>query len=98
MKAIYKFPLGDDKKTVIKIPKDAKILSVQEQFSEGVMWALVDTEKEVEERFFESFLTGKEIKLFTPNYIYLGTYQTDGGNFVVHVFEITNRVSEVTPF
>ena len=90
MKAIWKFPLGDDRKTVIKMPKDAVWLTVHEQFREGVIWAMVnipDTPEDYEERVFESINTGREFEL-TPNHNYIGTYHIDGGNYVVHVFEV----------
>lgn len=87
MKAIYKFHLGNDFDIKIEMPKGAKILSVQEQFREGVLWAIVDPEAEVEPRTFKSVLTGHEFDT-NGKEIYIGTYQIDFGNYVVHVFEI----------
>lgn len=87
MKAIWKFQLGREIIVSKRMPKGAKILSVQGQFREGAIWALVEVNAEPEDRIFVSLLTGEEFEL-TDKHIYLGTYQIDSGNHIVHVFEI----------
>lgn len=87
MKVIWKFPLSHDFDITIKMPKGAKILCVQEQFREGFIWAMVDPDAETEARIFKSVLTGAEFET-NGKEIYIGTYQVDHGNYVIHVFEI----------
>jgi hypothetical protein len=86
MKTIWKFELSPDN-MVLKMPKRAKVLSVQTQLGKPCIWALVDTENGFEERTFEIFGTGHEIPDDGAERIFLDTFQLHNGMFVFHAFE-----------
>lgn len=88
MKSIWKFPMRIESHQSISMPKDAVILSVQDQFGEVMMWAIVDTEASNEDRVFFIYGTGHKYP-DTPKLklTYITTFQQDGGNYVWHVFE-----------
>lgn len=85
-KTIWKYTLSETISTVL-IPKGSKILTVQLQFNEIAIWALInDTETEKEERKFQIIGTGHNINHGPGDYI--GTFQMNGGMYVFHVFEV----------
>lgn len=87
-KVIWKFPIETTDKQEISIPKGANILCVQTQFNEPNIWAYVNPKAPLENRIIEVFGTGHPINESDDiNRRYIGTYQTDGGNFVFHVWE-----------
>lgn len=72
-----------------ELPTGAKILRVSEQHGMIVIWFLTRFESgPTEYRRFVVVLTGQESEWALPDQ-YLGTAVLDGGNFVVHVFEVT---------
>jgi hypothetical protein len=86
MKTIYKYPLSVSDKQTIKMPVGAQILTVQVQESAPCIWALVESEKEDEDRYIEIFGTGRQIHVdMGIDRYYIGTFQQ--GPFVWHVFE-----------
>lgn len=87
MKRIFKFPLQITDIQKIRMPKDSTILTVQVQKETPCLWALVDTDKEAEERFIQIIGTGHPVP---ENVIrYIGTFQALENNwFVGHVFEV----------
>ncbi len=86
MKEIWKFEL--EFYSTFQLPKGAEILTVQLQKDKPCIWVLVDTERELEERHFETFGTGHEISYKKGvSKIYVGTYQIANGSLVFHVFE-----------
>lgn len=90
MTTIWKFSIEIKKRVVVNMPKDAEILCVQTQFNEPEIWAMVNPESEIlQARLFEVFGTGHEMKdvMFGYKRKYIGTFQTDAGNYVFHVFE-----------
>lgn len=88
MKSIWKFLLNSDSTTILLMPKDAKILSIQIQNDRPVMWVMVDTDSEFEKRRFEPIMTGQEFEINRSDQRYIGTYQMLRGMYVVHVFEM----------
>jgi len=90
MKRIWKFPFAIESPIEIEMPKGAEILSVQSQFNEPMMWALVDPLKEKETRRFQIFGSGHDVpdvgEFSERNYI--ATFQVDDGNYVFHLFEL----------
>ena len=87
MKTIHKFDIsGIDCK--IRMPKKAKILTIQNQKENYSLWAEVDTQEPDEWVLFEIFVTGQEIKDDGVNREYISTIQSSGGNFVVHIYRI----------
>ncbi len=92
MNTIWKYELEFEKITRLQVPKDAEILTVQrdDKTNKPCVWIMVSTENEKEERLFELFGTGHEIKWdMGVNRKYIGTYQYQKGEFVGHVFEYT---------
>ncbi|GAI60505.1 unnamed protein product [marine sediment metagenome] len=87
MKTIHKFPLQVADLQEMKMPKDSTILTVQVQKGTPCLWALVDTDKETEDRFIRIIGTGHSVPENVLRYI--GTFQALENNwFVGHVFEV----------
>ncbi len=86
--SIWKFQLNVRVNQKIFLPKDAKILSVQNQNEFPCIWAIVDVNNEKEEREFEIIDTGKQEIPFGKNLIFIGTFQLNYGTYVGHLFEI----------
>ena len=82
MKQIWKFRVN----TTIQMPMEAKILTVQLQDGEPMMWLVVDTENELESRKFTIVGTGNSFDDKDAKYI--GTFQEPP--FVWHLFEIVH--------
>lgn len=84
---VYKYPLTRTYHE-IEMHKGAKVLCVQTQRNEGCLWVLCDPIASVEIRKFIVIGTGQRVDepIFLREY-YIGTFQTDGGNYVFHVFE-----------
>lgn len=87
MKTIWKFNVGGIGQTTIEMPKGAKILSVQAQRGEVVMWAAVDERAKVEPRAFIVVGTGYREAVNEHTCQFLGTVQLYDGDLVLHVFE-----------
>jgi len=79
MKQIWKFRLN----TTIQMPMDAQILTVQKQDGEPTIWAMVNTENELETRNFTMVGTGNSFD--DKDMKYIGTFQDSP--FVWHLFE-----------
>lgn len=84
MQTIHKFPLKDALEQQVSLPYEARILSVQEQNGELVMWAQVNILHKKEPRKFMMYDTGQEVNEYDLDYI--TTVQRSNG-LVVHVFE-----------
>ena len=92
METIWKYELAFESITRLKVPQNAEILTVQQdqKTNKPCIWVMVNTENEKEERIFELFGTGQEIKFdMGVDRKYIGTYQYQKGEFVGHVFEYT---------
>lgn len=93
MKTIFKYELTFNGITIINMPIGAEILTVQKDDKTNIpcIWAMVDTQSEIEKRYFELFGTGNNIPVcMGVNRKYIGTYQYQKGEFVGHVFERIN--------
>lgn len=84
MKLIWKFPLSLTDSVIVKMPKNAKIISLQVQNEIPTIWAIVNDDQEFEERKFNIYPTGswldEELKQ-----AYIETIQIR--KLVFHVFE-----------
>ena len=85
MRTIWKYTLEDPNQK-IDMPKDAKILTVQEQHGLPCIWAEVDKDAPLEERTFVVVGTGHDIDFSNGEYI--GTYLICNDNLVWHVYEL----------
>lgn len=93
MKTIYKFPLKITDIQKVSMPKDSTILTVQVQRKIPCLWALVETDKQAEERSFRIITTGHPI---LNNIIrYIGTFQVLESDYVGHVFEIKQEKEHI---
>ena len=84
MKEVWKYKLRSADRQTVTMPAAAEILQVDDQFSELVMWALVDRDAQN--------TVSREIEMFTTGHpmdeairIYIGTVLI--GSLVWHVFE-----------
>lgn len=82
----YKLSIGI---TTLKIPAPAKILSVQTQEGEPMVYAMVDDKKEFVEKKILTVMTGKENDL--EGFRFIGTLMLSGGMFVLHAFEKVDK-------
>ncbi len=74
---------------IINMPKGAKILSVQKQYNDYQLWALVFPDLPSEKRHFKTLITGegfnfKDIK----DLKFISTLQFNAGSFILHLFEV----------
>jgi hypothetical protein len=83
---VWKFPLLVCDDQIILMPDQAEILCVQRQGELACLWALVDPHETLVPRRF--FVVGTGHELPQRNLKYVGTFQTDDGVFVWHVFEV----------
>lgn len=85
---IYKYTLQKVEITEVVMPKNAKILTAQEQFGNVCVWCLVDPLADTEIRRFGIYATGWPIScLDSINMKYVATFQSMGGSLVHHLFE-----------
>ena len=85
-KTIWKFPLKTTDEQVVEMPSGAEILSVQTQYGEPCVWAMVDPTHKRVAKVFHIFGTGHRIP--EANRKFIGTYQLEGGALVFHLFEV----------
>ena len=90
MSLVYKYsiPVGDYRN--VELPEGAEILTVQAQFDEPHMWALVDPDAPMVTRKFLLLGTGHSCDEDISRSDYIGTYQLHGGGLVFHLFELTD--------
>lgn len=79
---IYKYPLKLEVVQKVEMPEDAKILSAQLQNGVLCIWALVSTDRELEDRTIHTIGTGWETDFL---YKFISTVQIDG--LVWHIFD-----------
>ena len=60
-RVIYKYQMPVKEAFTMKLPIDAKIIRVDAQDGYFWMWALVNTENDIEERYFGAYKTGGSI-------------------------------------
>ena len=82
---IYKYPFPVIQNVTIKMPKGARILTVQMQGENPYIWAIVDQNMTKEDRHFKVYGTGHDLNM-KQNEEYIGTWQE--GSFVWHLFEV----------
>lgn len=89
MIVICKYVLPDRNGPIpLNLPEGARILSVQPQEEKTCLWALVDTDRPREVRFFRLYDTGAPIDpALAERMRHLATVQK--GVYVTHVFELS---------
>ena len=85
---VWKYEIKPNK-VIVEMPKDAEILTVQNQHGRVCIWALVNPENEKEKRHFEVYGTGYDIFIygFDTKLKYINTFQLFSGDLVFHLFE-----------
>lgn len=89
MKVIYKYllsPIHHNAVHEINMPKGAKILDIQNQPDNIVIWAMVNPKHDLKKRVFYIAGTGFELHENIRYYDYLKTIQRLG--YVWHIFEV----------
>ncbi len=81
---IWKFPVPVADSFAVNMPVGARLLSVQVQHGEPVMWALVDPAASMELRRFHVYGTGHPVGSEAGEFV--GTFQIHGGSLVFHLF------------
>jgi hypothetical protein len=82
---VWEYPLTMIDDTVLDLPQDAEVLTVQWQHEHPCLWVLVDPTAPTERRVFRIVGTGHPI---SGDVRYVGTVQLDGGALIFHVFEV----------
>lgn len=84
---IYKYALPVEDSATISMPRGARILCVQTQYSEPQIWAVVDSTAPKVARKLAVRGTGHDAAgLYSGAYV--GTFQMHGGALVFHVFDL----------
>ena len=91
-KTIWKFQLKTEDIQTIKMPKGSEVLTVQTQYDQPVLWAIVNpNEEQKENRVIEIFGSGNPLpESVSETRKYISTFQSLKGAFVGHVFEYLN--------
>ncbi len=84
MALIWKFPIQVTAWQSVMIPAGSQVLSCQFQREQLCLWALVDPEREAEERTVYVVGTGHGLPDMSLGFI--GTVQMLGGSLIFHVF------------
>ncbi len=88
MKTVFKYGLQFKNFQKIGMFKDAEILKVDLQRNKLCLWALIDTEKEMEQRIFIVIKSGEELPTNRENLHYLNSCFLFKENETNHVFEL----------
>ena len=94
-KTIWKYPIPIADEFTLEMPESATVLTVQIQYREPQLWALVDPKAPKVMRSFCIRGTGHEFNDEEGRYI--GTYQQWDGRLVLHLFEMSHAVVLATP-
>lgn len=70
-KVIYKYQMPVLERFTMRLPKDAEIIRMEDQGGMFWLWAVVDTNAPLEDRYFHAYKTGAEIDP-TVNLRYIG--------------------------
>ena len=88
MQTIWKFSAPINDSLTIEMPAEAQLLSVDTQFGEPQLWALVDSDNPKEKRHFAWRGTGHNCNGLRA-IGHVGTIQMHSGQLVFHLFEIS---------
>ena len=98
MKTIYKYEIPLQKRFILQLPENAKVLTVQTLTVEvkgllykqerPFLWIMLDTKEPLLGREFSMIGTGHDLEVYKTQEEYIGTFQIKKHNFVFHVFGI----------
>ncbi len=86
-KTVYKFAVPMRDNFIVRMPREAKVLHVQEQNGELQMWAMVNAEELTVARAFALRGTGHECGGLQAAQ-HVGTATLHGGSLVFHLFDL----------
>ncbi|MGV7002537.1 DUF7352 domain-containing protein [Priestia megaterium] len=87
MYSVWKFPLVADHSQQLDLPLGSKVLSVESQGDDIVIYALVNTEQtEKEVKEIRAYGTGHDIPNDIIEYTFLGTTKLYNDSMVFHIF------------
>ena len=87
MRKIWKYDIDARRERFsVSVPKGATFLTAQVQHGKPVMWAMVETEEDLENRYFVLLETGA-VQNYQSVLGFIATLQLDDGKYVVHLFE-----------
>lgn len=84
-KTVWKFPIEVGDCVRIEMPSGAQVVSVDLQFGQLCVWAIVDPEAPLVQRTFWWRGTGHRLPDQPSRFV--GTVLTAGGSLVFHLFE-----------
>ncbi len=94
MLTVHKYPVPWGTHFAVDLPVHAQVLEVAMQNGRPQLWALVDTEREIEFRQFRLVGTGHPIEENIGQLRFVSTFQAEGGSLVFHVFEVLRDASK----
>lgn len=86
MQTVYKYPVQAHDYFEVMMPAGAQVLTVQLQYGDAQMWALVNPD--APQRVYRFRLAGTGHPIEETNLQYIGTFQAMGGGLIFHLFEI----------
>lgn len=84
MKVIWKFGFEIEDRVWFRMPEGAQFLTIQMQEGQPVLWALVDTDRDVVKRHMLLCGTGHDASEVGR---YIATFQMHDGQLAFHAFE-----------
>lgn len=94
-KSVFKYPLGDVSSLPpmqsVEMPMGAQILSTQIQHGQVTLWALVDPSAPMVLRSIYAAVTGENFTI-RHGAAFIGTAQFMEGGFVVHLFDLGEKL------
>jgi hypothetical protein len=84
---VWKFKIPVARDAHVLMPRGAVLLHVAEQVNELCVWAQVDPEAPLADRYLGVFGTGEPLPSSNDAGRYLGTVLMLGGTFVAHVWD-----------
>lgn len=92
MQTVYKYELDE----IVSLPLRANIIRVDYDYNlKPCLWAIVDTDRPHEDRYFEMFATGQAMRRLDSDHFrtYVGTVH-DVNDCMWHVFEVKAKRSD----
>lgn len=86
--AVWKYPVPITDELTLNLPAGARILSLQAQRGQVVLWALVNPDKRETPRRFRLTGTGHPMEIEPARLTHLGTVQLQVGYLIYHLFEV----------
>jgi hypothetical protein len=88
MITVYKYELPNKSYFELELPKNSRILKVDAQGYNNVIWAFVNTDAKPEIRRFWKVGTGFNLDTRGNVLTYIGTWQDGDTDLVWHLFEV----------